>query len=383
MNIIIFSHSYLDPENRKNLLALSRLANVTCVLPKHAPVLIFNDYEFHPDGNDSDIFFPLKFLRLSKSQYLLRGLSEIFRSRQPDAIIVEYNPWSAMFIQTLILRFLFCQKAKLICMVKKNTYSKVGLHGYIKDQLARFTLSRADHILAASNMASDMLKGVFKIPSEKLSVCHHLGVDTNLFCPSHDMVTISGRAINIGYSGRFDAGKGIIDLFEAVQILQENKSRQINLKLLGQGAYSKKLDEKLEKLSCDHSWFSLHPPVAHTEVARFLQDLDIFVLPSRRMPDHQEHDAHALLEALSVGVVCVGTYSGIIPDILKNGVGRLVRPERPKELAGVLCELIENDGVRVTVGRNARDFARRTLELDVIAERKIEVIGKIIDNEFK
>ncbi len=44
MKVAIISHTYLEPENQKNLLALSALCDVRCVLPRRGPVLIFKNY---------------------------------------------------------------------------------------------------------------------------------------------------------------------------------------------------------------------------------------------------------------------------------------------------------------------------------------------------
>ena len=121
------------------------------------------------------------------------------------------------------------------------------------------------------------------------------------------------------------------------------------------------------------------PAVSLTEVSDFLRGLDIFVMPSRNLPDHQEHDAHALIEALANGLPCVGTRSGIIPEILGDGTGCIVDPENPAELARVLKGLILNPAYRNELGLRGRQKAIQEFALDTLASKKVNIFKRVID----
>ncbi len=218
----------------------------------------------------------------------------------------------------------------------------------------------------------------FSIPSSKISVCHHLGVDINLFKPDEgkQFVNDVSKPIVIGYCGRFDADKGIEDLVEAVHQVKERIARPVILSMLGGGTYNDWLRCQQEKFK----WLQLIPRVTLSKVAGFLQKLDIFVLPSRILPDHQEHDAHALLEALSAGVASIGTNTGIIPEILGDGTGYLVDPERPDKLAMMLVSLINNSKERKALALRGRKKAIKEFAVDVIAQRKIDIFRKVMND---
>lgn len=92
------------------------------------------------------------------------------------------------------------------------------------------------------------------------------------------------------------------------------------------------------------------------EVAAFLRCLDVFVLPSYR-----EGMPGALVEAMLSGVASVASHlRGVTDAIITDGVdGRLVLQHDQRALAAVLLELLENQEMRVRLGRSARTIAKR------------------------
>ena len=375
MKIAILSHSYLEPENRKNIVALSQVEQVVVVSPSTGPVLVFEKFRFDSSDFAKHLFLTFRPLYILPSQYVLLTLTMGFAHFKPDVIQVEYNPWSAMFLQALVARALFCRRAKLVCTIKKNTYRRYpGWRGWTKDRLARLMLARVDHIMAASAMVKRLYVSVFLFPSTRITVVHPLGVDTERFAPSSARENVPGDALVIGYCGRFEEEKGVTDLIAAAEQCREAGGRPIVLKLLGSGA----LEPQLARRASGSAWMEVFPPVSNAEVADFLRGLDIFVMPSRILADHQEHDAHSLLEALAVGVTVIGTRSGIIPEILSDGAGLLVNPEAPEELAAALSDLAQDVSKRHSFGERGRRKAEREFSLDRIAARNAEIFQGLL-----
>jgi glycosyltransferase involved in cell wall biosynthesis len=90
---------------------------------------------------------------------------------------------------------------------------------------------------------------------------------------------------------------------------------------------------------------------------KLIQEFDsasIFVFPS-----HYEGFPVALLEAATMGLPCIGTFVGGIPDILDNGqAGLLVEPKKPQELADALYKLIIDQDIREKISKRASERAR-------------------------
>jgi glycosyltransferase involved in cell wall biosynthesis len=185
--------------------------------------------------------------------------------------------------------------------------------------------------------------------------------------------------IIIGYCGRFDADKGVTDLIDAVRRVKQQIAQPIVLKLLGVGAYSGSLDSQLAKEAKETDWIKVLPAVPHAEVASFFQKLDIFVLPSRKLKDHEEHDAQALLEALASGIASIGRNSGIIPEIIGDGTGCLVNSECSEELAGVIVQLIRRPNFRRELSQRGRKKAETEFSLAVIAKKKLTIFKRCLN----
>jgi glycosyltransferase involved in cell wall biosynthesis len=374
MKILVFSHSYQEPENKKNIIIFRKYVTVQTVLQDYWMDLNNNlvlSQDDHPH-----IFKIFPSIRLYRSQYLLLTIDMGLRCFKPDIIHLEYNPWSVMFIQALICKKLFCTNAKLVCLIKKNTFREhSGFYGKLRKQFAKRTLAMSDHIFAASKMVSKLLRNKFGIAENKIDIVHHLGVDTKLFSPGQS--NRPQHSIIIGYCGRLELHKGVMDLIESVKIVRQDRNCSISiyLKLLGAG----NLKTDLEKMHSNMPWLEIYPAVPNREVIDFLHKLDIFVLPSRVFEDHQEHDAHALMEAMSVGLACIGCRSGIIPEILEEGAGILVDPESPKELAICLNKVIQNDEDRQRLGELARKKAEKEFSIDVIVRRKYKLFSSLLE----
>jgi len=377
MRILIYSHSYFAEENQKNIEALAKYCRVRCVLPKSMKLPFNYGGKFEASGTASSLFEPVNVLRLFGSQYVLLTVAKAAQGFRPDVINVEYNPWSTMFLQAMAYRALFAPDSKIVCTIKKNTFAQpCGIRGMVKRAIAMETLQFADHIIAASNCVEKLLTETFKVGSRQISVCPHLGVDTSVFKP---VAASGGNAekadcIAIGYAGRLVASKGVEDLIEAVKRVIARTGAPIQLRLLGQ-----QLPRGWLEPYRAYSWLRILPAVSIPEVATFLRTLDLFVLPSRILPDHQEHDAHALLEALSTGLPCVGTRSGIIPEIIGDGTGCLVEPHAPQELSEVLETLVRNPWLRQDMAFRARRKAIQEYSLDVVARKKVSILRKVIN----
>jgi glycosyltransferase involved in cell wall biosynthesis len=117
--------------------------------------------------------------------------------------------------------------------------------------------------------------------------------------------------------------------------------------------------------------------VPNSEVHRFLQELDIFVMPSRILPDHQEHDGRALIEALAAGVPTVGTRSGVIPEILGDGTGVLVEPSAPDALAAAIGDLARDPEMRGVLAQLGRGKAEQEFSVSQVVAQRLEIYRRV------
>lgn len=369
--VTVVSHAYLEPQIRKNIHALTESVDIRVLSPRNWEVLIFDDVRFEAHEEEPDVFTIYSPLRLFGAEYLLPTLSMGFRRWRPDVIHIEYDPWSVVFWQALVAKALFAPRARIVCHTKKNTYRRYrGWRASLKRGLAHAGLRHVDHLLAASLMAARIYTDELSFPRDRISLIPHLGVDLSTFHPAPELAA-NGRPIVAGYVGRFAEHKGVLDLVNAVK--EARRESPIELHLLGQGPLASRLSE----LSEEFDWLHIHPAAPNAAVARFLAGLDIFALPSRVLPDHEEHDALALIEALACGVATVGTRSGVIPEILADGTGVLVDAGSVSELADALVRLARSPEERKLLAARGRSKAERDFAVDAVAARKAAVFAEV------
>ena len=376
LRVTLINHCYVAAENQKNLTHLAKKVDLQAIVPKW--VVLENGKRKYGCSyiQDSSIliwrrpFYPFR-------QCILQPFGRLLAKHNPDIIHIEYGPWSPLTVETAMLASHFCPKAKLVLTVKKNTYlPKQFFLEQIKTYLRKRMDKKISGYIATSEMAKNLYGDWLGVDSDKIYVCHNLGVDLDIFSPVRADSSDSNKKTVVGYCGRLDSKKGVPELIEAVRKLVVEKGFTIKLRLLGKGGC---LRHKLEKKALNIPWLSIEGPVPHKEVAAFLQKCDIFAFPSRNEPDHQEHDAHALMEAMAVGLPSVTTKSGIIPEITDINAALFVHENSPSELAESISMLINSTQRRLKMGRHARLLAEQYFGLSTTAKGKTKIYKEIIN----
>jgi len=377
MRVSIFSHSYTVRENQKNIDALAAHVDLNVLIPHKIADRIFETVRFDKPARGSGIYHVHRRLGLLGAQYLLLSRDLGFRTFHPDLIQVEYDPWSAIFWQALAYRKAFAPRAKVVSVVKNNTYRRYpGLRGRMKFGVACAGIRRVDHFIAASHAVAELYQQKFAVAADDIRVMQHLGVDTELFSPRPtppEQGEASGT--RVGYCGRLDQGKGVNELFEAVRTIRERDDLDLRLDFLGDG----QLRDRFVGLSRENDWFQLRPRVPHDQVPAFLGTLDLFVLPTRVSERLREHDAHALLEAMAMGLPCLGTRSGITPEILEDGSGLLVYPNSVAELRRGLLALASDPRLCDRLRKKARKKAAAAFSVEAVAAQRVQLYQEVVD----
>jgi len=368
VRVMLFSHAFSPGGPRRQLDVLAELIELQLV-----GTPLWDAYQWPVAGSGTSTYLKeVRRVGLFGHQHLLASVTLGMRSFRPDVIHVDYEPWSAIFWQVRLTAFLFARRARFVAGGKKNTYRRyAGIPGRLKRGLAKLGLRWTDRVEAASEMSSRMYQREFDFPPERIDVITHIGVDTDLFRP---VSREAGDRVVVGYCGQLSEHKGTQLLVKAVGRLHE-EGLSINLVLIGAGP----LEGELAALAANEPWLTVRPSVSNDEVAEFLQELDIYALPAMILPDHQEHDAHALLQALSCGVASIGSRSGIIPEILTGRVGLLIEPDNEEELVTAIATLTSDAKLRAELSECGRTEVLEKYSLDQVAARKAERYYLLLD----
>jgi glycosyltransferase involved in cell wall biosynthesis len=179
------------------------------------------------------------------------------------------------------------------------------------------------------------------------------------------------RNRTILYVGWIIPEKGVVDLLDAMEILHATHP-EVRLRIVGP-LFGK--EECWNRVSSDRGGATQVEYVGSiSDRQRLMDEFDaasIFVFPS-----HFEGFPVALLEAIAMGLACVGTSVGGIPDILDHGkAGIVVAPKAPVELANALKTLLDDHGLVERLSKQASIRARSVYSHSACIESYKNLLG--------
>jgi glycosyltransferase involved in cell wall biosynthesis len=372
LRVVVVSHSYNEPGRMRPFSALAEQVDLTLVGPREFQGTHLVSPVF-PESEPAPVVIPLEARLVGPAQFFLRGLGKTLRSRRPDVVCVEYDPWHPLFLQVVFNLAITQSPARIVLVVKKNTYrAPDSILGRGKRLLSRWGVRRASMIIAASNMARDIYVRELGAPSSMVVVQPHLSVDVSRFQPHKE--ESDRRPLRIGFVGKIGAVKGVPDLLAAFKELLQRTPWPIELWLAGR-ITDPEVGEAISSTDQVRHLGMIGNDVLHL----FMNDIDLFVMPARILPDHQEHDGRAVLEAMASGLPCVVSDSGILPEIVSSAEGRVFPAGNAAALADALEELINSPNLRLTLGVGARRRAVETVSPDVLNARRLELFNRTVE----
>lgn len=197
------------------------------------------------------------------------------------------------------------------------------------------------------------------IPADRVHLIHN-GVDTVTFCPPSHLPSNDPPVAM--FVGRLEPQKNLFALLEAVATVGN-----LRLVLVGDGSQREALAQRAKELDVE---IELAGIVSHEALPTRLQAADLFVLPS-----HIEGHPKALLEAMSVGLSCVGADVPGIRDVLQDGETGILCPDTdPTSLAAGLRRLLADRAAAREMGRRARALIEAKYDLNSLLQREVELL---------
>jgi glycosyltransferase involved in cell wall biosynthesis len=191
------------------------------------------------------------------------------------------------------------------------------------------------------------------------------GIDGSRFAPGDQLVAraalgLPAEARLIGIVATLRSWKGHRYLLEAVARLANRHARLV---IVGDGPQRAALAAQVDALSLrDRVVFALQ----QDDVAPWLRALDVFALPSYA----NEGVPQALLQAMFIGVACITTDAGAIPEVARDReTALIVAKEDVGALAGGLDILLADDALRDRLAANARTFVAPRYGLPAMLDR--------------
>jgi glycosyltransferase involved in cell wall biosynthesis len=249
-------------------------------------------------------------------------------------------------------------------------------------KIKEFAREHAAHFVAVTEKAKEALiiEGVNR---EKISVLP-VGIDCEKFKPRERNEQLFKKhgftkdSTKILFVGRLVLEKGIFDLLRAFSALRN--VRNIELLIVGSGAPETKsqIRQLVQKLKIEDRVKFLGS-IEYSDMPAIHNLADIFCLPSIPVKTWAEQFGYSMVEAMACGKPVISTYSGSIPEIVKDQqTGILVQPKDVEGLVSALEKLIMDKQERENMGENARNWVLYAFEANKIAEQLSGIYRRFI-----
>ncbi|MEB3280693.1 MAG: glycosyltransferase family 4 protein [Lyngbya sp.] len=283
---------------------------------------------------------------------------------------------------------------QLVPIVKQlNPKSKVALHMHCewltqldRDQIAR-RLSRADLVLGCSEYLTQKIRDRFPEYADKCQTVFN-GVDTEIFSPAVAEESGNKPQKQLLYVGRVSPEKGVHVLIEAFNIVA-GQDPEVQLKIVGPeavpgqellvglsdepqvaalkrfytGSYLQQLKKAIPSEFQDRVTFTGIVP--HTKLPQLYQEADILINPSL-----SEAFGMSLIEAMATEKPVIGARVGGMKDVILDGkTGLFFESNNPSELANAIFRLLQDENLRISMGKAGRDRVLSCFSWDKIAKQ--------------
>lgn len=225
----------------------------------------------------------------------------------------------------------------------------VSLNKGILKKLKIRCLKRAEKITVVSEALKSKVKELY--PAADVSVIS-MGCDTSKFGKQYheeNYFNQEGKKV-ILFVGRLAEKKGVTYLIDAMKDIEGK------LVIIGDGPLRETLEKQARKYGDKIEFWGSK---SHQELREIYASADVFVAPSITAKDgDKEGLGLVLLEAMASGLPVVGSDSGGIPEIVKDGYnGFLVEEKNIEELSDRINGLLDSDELRKKISTNGLKVA--------------------------
>lgn len=310
---------------KKDLSYASRLPSNVVIVPKPAyiPVMFYS------------LILPFIHART------LRRVS-ILKTNQMD------GSWAAV-----IAKKLYGGKLIIRCGYEWLQFVELARRGWMKRIIAyaveRFAYNNADSIVVTSVGARDFIVDRFGIDVAAITIIPNY-VNTDFFAPRNG-IKHTRSVITVG---RLESQKNLLVLVEAM------KGLDATLVIVGEGSQRNAIGESAQVHGVS---VVLKGNISQKEIVDELNKNEVFILPSI-----YEGHPKTLLEAMAVGMPCIGTRIPGIVDTLTDGVDGALCDTDVHSIRCAIQTMLDDPAMRLALGQQARSTALTKYSLDAVVK---------------
>lgn len=232
-----------------------------------------------------------------------------------------------------------------------------------KDPFHRFTFAHVSRVLAISSVIRDNVIATTPVAPDRVVTLYD-AVDTTVFSPEavdrpkmRKQFGYDDSAIVVGFVGRFSPGKGHEELLAAADLIRRERP-DVRFLIVGEASFGEQQYERHVRRTAHTLGLEQIMTFAgfRKDIPAVMSCFDVLAFPS-----HAESFGVVLIEAMAMERAVVSTNCDGVLDIVVDGVtGLYVPPRNAGELARALLRLIDDEDLRVSMGKAGRE---RVLQL--------------------
>ncbi|HDY67925.1 MAG TPA: glycosyltransferase family 1 protein [Candidatus Scalindua sp.] len=296
-----------------------------------------------------DVFFPGACNRYFFRNNFVKTL-QIFH---PDIIFVDTEPGNPSVLQFTLLAKLFGAKL-LFSAVENNPQGSIpGIKRLARTLMEAIVFRGSECAIALSKDAKNLLRRKGFKKSIKVIP---FPTDSDHFHSMHvrDLKEKFGlKDFVIGYLGRLSKEKGLLSLIRAIAKLKKEDAN-FTLLLVGEGILRHEIEALADELGVREK-IRFTGAVPHHDAPRYLNCMDLLVLPSVTMPYWKEQFGRVLIEAMACEIPVLGSNSGEIPNVIeKTGGGLIFKEGDVEELKEKILLLMRDENLRRRLAKRGR-----------------------------
>jgi L-malate glycosyltransferase len=374
MRVLVIGHTYITRIGREKWRVLQNELGVELriIVPRVWKDYLFTlRYDEQPDDELSIDALPVCFSG-KEAAHVYRSATLGMRAFVPDVLHVEEGTDALSYFQALRYKALFAPRAKTVFFTWMNFEKE--LH-FPFPQVERHNLRHSDAAICGNRDARDILrqKG-FKNPIHVLPL---LGIDPDLFRPDPQpalRAALGLEGLVIGFLGRFVPEKGVLDLIQAASRL----ATPFTLLFVGGGDLEQVMrDSSAQKGIADKVRFV--PSIPHAEVPKYLNVIDILVLPSYTVPHWKEQFGQILVQAMCCEIPVLGSTHAEIPHVIGDA-GLTFEERNVDDLQAKLEMLTSSADLRKAFGNAGRSRVLGNYTNDIIARKTLEIYSSLLQS---
>jgi glycosyltransferase involved in cell wall biosynthesis len=192
-------------------------------------------------------------------------------------------------------------------------------------------------------------------------------IDHSKFQPG----TSESSTVTVVSVGRLAETKGVKQMARALRPLLMEQS-DLNWEIIGDGDLKEWLQSYVASHDLEES-VTVHGEVPHDEIPAILARSDIFLLHSISTGSWEEYFGVSYAEAMSAGLPVVGSESGAIPWVVRDGVDGVLLEEKDVEgIRDTINRFYNESELRSEYGSNGRERVLEKFSIEAYAENLYE-----------